>query len=117
VHHLLSIHSYDGLLGHIVAGGSWEGYVIEQIISLLNYQQIPFFYRTADGAELDLVIEQDLQIKLAIEIKLSNSPALSKGTTIALHDLNNPPLLVVTPRVLPSLNNTSLVCASFTKHP
>jgi hypothetical protein len=33
--------------------------VIEQIISLLNYQQIPFFYRTADGAELDLVIEQD----------------------------------------------------------
>jgi len=97
VHHLLSIHSYDGLLGHIVAGGSWEGYVIEQIISLLNYQQIPFFYRTADGAELDLVIEQDLQIKLAIEIKLSNSPALSKGTTIALHDLNNPPLLVVTP--------------------
>jgi predicted AAA+ superfamily ATPase len=97
VHHLLSIHSYDGLLGHIVAGGSWEGYVIEQIISLLNYQQIPFFYRTADGAELDLVIEQDLQIKLAIEIKLSNSPALSKGTTIALQDLNNPPLLVVTP--------------------
>ena len=97
VHHLLSIHSYDGLLGHIVAGGSWEGYVIEQIISLLNYQQIPFFYRTADGAELDLVIEQDLQIKLAIEIKLSNSPTLSKGTTIALNDLNSPPLLVVTP--------------------
>jgi predicted AAA+ superfamily ATPase len=97
VHHLLSIHSYDGLIGHIVAGGSWEGYVIEQIISLLNYQQIPFFYRTADGAELDLVIEEDLQIKLAIEIKLSNSPALSKGTTIALQDLNNPPLLVVTP--------------------
>jgi hypothetical protein len=97
VHHLLSIHSYDGLLGHIVAGGSWEGYVIEQIISLLNFQQFPFFYRTADGAELDLVIEQDLQIKLAVEIKLSNSPALSKGTTIALQDLNNPPLLIVTP--------------------
>ncbi len=97
VHHFLSIHSYDSLLGHIVAGGSWEGYVIEQIISMLNYQQIPFFYRTADGAELDLVIEQDLQIKLAIEIKLSNSPTLSKGTTIALNDLNNPPLLVITP--------------------
>lgn len=97
VHHLLSIHSYENLLGHIVAGGSWEGYVIEQVISLLNYQQIPFFYRTADGAELDLVIEQDLQIKLAIEIKLSSSPALSKGTTVSLADLNNPPLLVVTP--------------------
>ncbi|GGD75014.1 ATPase [Emticicia aquatilis] len=97
VHHLLSIHSYENLLGHIVAGGSWEGYVIEQVISLLNYQQIPFFYRTADGAELDLVIEQDLQIKLAIEIKLSSSPTLSKGTTISLADLNNPPLLLITP--------------------
>lgn len=112
VHHLLSIHSYDGLLGHIVAGGSWEGYVIEQIISLLHYHQIPFFYRTADGAELDLVIEQDLQIKLAIEIKLSNSPALSKGTTIALQDLNNPPLLVVTPTADDSLLKPNIsVCS------
>jgi predicted AAA+ superfamily ATPase len=112
VHHLLSIHSYDGLLGHIVTGGSWEGYVIEQIISLLNYQQIPFFYRTADGAELDLVIEEDLQIKLAIEIKLSNSPSLSKGTTIALQDLNNPPLLVVTPKADDYLLKTNIIVCS-----
>ncbi len=112
VHHLLSIHSYDGLIGHIVAGGSWEGYVIEQIISLLNYQQIPFFYRTADGAELDLVIEEDLQIKLAIEIKLSNSPSLSKGTTIALQDLNNPPLLVVTPKADDYLLKTNIIVCS-----
>jgi uncharacterized protein len=97
VHHLLGIHSYDSLLGHVVAGGSWEGYVIEQIISQLTYQQLPFFYRTADGSELDLVIEVNLQIKLAIEIKLSNAPALSRGTTVALNDLGNPPLLVVTP--------------------
>lgn len=97
LHHLLSIHQYETLLGHIVAGGSWEGYVIEQIISQLTYQQLPFFYRTADGAELDLVIEEGLQIKLAIEIKLSNSPSLSKGTTVALNDVGNPPLLVVTP--------------------
>ena len=43
LHHLLSIHQYETLLGHIVAGGSWEGYVIEQIISQLTYQQLPFF--------------------------------------------------------------------------
>ncbi|AXE19301.1 ATPase [Runella rosea] len=97
VHHLLSIHQYETLLGHIVAGGSWEGYVIEQIIAQLTYQHLPFFYRTADGAELDLVIEEGLQIKLAIEVKLSNSPSLSKGTTVALNDVGNPPLLVVTP--------------------
>lgn len=112
VHHLLSIHNFDNLLGHPVAGGSWEGYVIEQVISQLNYQQIPFFYRTADGAELDLVIEQDLQIKLAIEIKLSNSPTLSKGTTVALNDLSNPPLLVVTPSADDYLLKTNVrVCS------
>jgi hypothetical protein len=97
LHHLLSVTNYENLMGHAVAGGSWEGYVIEQVISQLHFNQLAFYYRTADGAELDLVIEQDLQIKLAIEIKLSNVPTLSKGTTLALNDLGSPPLLVVTP--------------------
>lgn len=97
VHHLLSIFNYDSLMGHIVAGGSWEGYVIEQILSELSYNQLPFFYRTADGSELDLIIEEDLKIRLAIEIKITNSPNLSRGNTIALEDLGNPPLLIITP--------------------
>ncbi len=97
LHHLLNIHQYQNLLGHIVAGGSWEGYVIEQILAMLDYEHLPFFYRTADGSELDLVIEHDLKIKLAIEIKLSDTPQLSKGNTVALQDLGSPPLLVVTP--------------------
>lgn len=97
LHHLLGIYQYEMLMGHIVAGGSWEGYVIEQVVSMLSYKHIPFFYRTADGAELDMVIESSLKIQLAIEIKLSNVPQLSKGTTVALQDLGNPPLLVVTP--------------------
>ncbi len=97
LHHLLSINNIQMLLGHIVAGGSWEGYVIEQIYSILSFHELPFYYRTADGAELDLVIEQQLKITLAIEIKLSNAPTLSKGNTVALNDLGNPPLLVVTP--------------------
>ncbi|MFN8347082.1 MAG: ATP-binding protein [Spirosomataceae bacterium] len=98
LHHLLGIYQYNTLLGHIVAGGSWEGYVLEQIIALLSFRHLPFFYRTADGAELDMVIESNLEIKLAIEIKLSNVPQLSRGTTVALQDLNNPPLLIVTPQ-------------------
>nr|MCU0326160.1 ATP-binding protein [Spirosomataceae bacterium] len=97
VHHLLGIHNHESLLGHYIAGSSWEGYVIEQIISQLSYQQIPFFYRTADGSELDLIIEQNLEIRLAIEIKLSDNPLISRGNTIALQDLANPPLLVITP--------------------
>jgi uncharacterized protein len=97
VHTLLAINDYDSLYGHINSGGSWEGYVIEQIIAKLNYNQLPFFYRTADGAELDLVIEENLQIKLAIEIKLNNSPTIEKGNTIAIKDLGNPPLIIITP--------------------
>ncbi|AQG78716.1 ATP-binding protein [Spirosoma montaniterrae] len=97
LHHLLRIADYPSLLGNPVAGGSWEGYVIEQVLSLLPWQQMPFFYRTADGAELDLVVVSGSTVLVALEIKLSNAPTLSRGTTVALQDLGNPPLLVVTP--------------------
>ncbi len=97
VHHLLRIPDFNTLLGHPVAGGSWEGYVLEQIISMLGPQDQAFFYRTADGAELDLVVESALKIRFAVEIKLSGKPGLTRGTTTALKDLGNPPLLVVTP--------------------
>jgi uncharacterized protein len=97
LHHLLRLPDYSALLGHPVAGGSWEGYVVEQILSLLPWQQMPYFYRTADGAEIDIVIVSGLNVLAAIEIKLSNAPTLSRGTTVALQDLGNPPLLVVTP--------------------
>ena len=48
-------------------------------------------------AELDLIVVSGLEVKVAIEIKLSNAPTLSRGTTTALQDLSNPPLFVVTP--------------------
>ncbi len=97
VHHLLRINDFDTLLSHPVAGGSWESYVIEQVVPLLNLHFSPYFYRTANGAELDLVIASALKIELALEIKLSNNPTLSRGNTLAINDLENPPLLVVTP--------------------
>lgn len=97
LHHLLNIKEYDSLLGHIVAGGSWEGYVIQEVISQLPSDALPFYYRSQDGSELDLVIERGLGISLAIEIKLSDSPTISRGNTIALTDIGNPPLLIVTP--------------------
>jgi len=98
-------------LGHPQSGGSWEGYVIEQIIPLLGPHDKAYFYRTADGAELDLVIESALKINLAVEIKLSDRPQLSRGNTVALQDLGNPPLLIVTPNAETSqLNPNTWVC-------
>ena len=97
LHHLLNIKTHESLLGNIVAGGSWEGYIIQEIVSQLPPNALPFYYRSQDGSELDLVIEQGLGISLAVEIKLSDSPTLSKGNNLALNDLGNPPLLIVTP--------------------
>jgi predicted AAA+ superfamily ATPase len=97
VHHLLRLYDEDALVSHPVAGGSWEGYVIQQIMAVLATDTRAFFYRTQQGSELDVVLEQGGQVVLAIEIKLSNQPTLSKGNTVALQDLGNPPLLVVTP--------------------
>lgn len=97
VHHLLRLYDEDALLSHPVVGGSWEGYVIQQVVAVLGTGTRAFFYRTQQGSELDLVLEQGGQIVLALEIKLTNQPTLSKGNTVALQDLGNPPLLVVTP--------------------
>ncbi len=97
VHHLLRLYDEEALLGHPVAGGSWEGYVVQQVVAVLGTRTRAYFYRTQQGSELDLVLEQGGSIVLALEIKLSNLPTLSKGNTLALQDLGNPPLLVVTP--------------------
>ena len=97
VHSLLFIQGVEQLLKHPVAGGSWEGYVLAQVLPVLKPHQLPFFYRTADGAELDLVIEEAGKIRLAIEVKRSNAVKISKGISTALQDLGNPCLLMVTP--------------------
>lgn len=112
LNHLLGLHSTEAQLAHITAGGSFEGYVIEQVMAELIPGQSAFFYRTADGAELDLVIEMAGKIVLAIEIKLSNQPSISKGTTIALGDVGHPPLLVITPGTDDvRLNRFTTVCS------
>ncbi|CAM2837270.1 hypothetical protein SAMN05444143_101823 [Flavobacterium succinicans] len=69
LHQLLAISDFNALLGHPVFGASWEGVVIENI--LVNYPDWDcYFYRTATGDELDLVLEKGMQ-RLAIECKAS----------------------------------------------
>ena len=78
-HALLNIGSYNELLGHPIAGKSWEGFVIDNIISVLPPRVRPYYYRTAGGAEIDLILEFNPYEKWAIEIKRGHTFSISKG--------------------------------------
>lgn len=86
-HALLNITTINDLLGHPVVGGSWEGFIIENILAVAPTHTIPFYYRTPGGAEIDLILEFSGNEKWAIEIKRSSAPSLSKGFFIACDDI------------------------------
>ena len=78
-HALLNIGSFNELLGHPIVGKSWEGFVIDNILSVLPPRVRPYYYRTAGGAEIDLILEFNPYEKWAIEIKRGHTFSLSKG--------------------------------------
>lgn len=77
LHSLLGIDTQEELFSNPIYGSSYEGYVIENILSQLPRYRASFF-RTSNGAEIDLILEKGAR-KLAIEIKSSTSPKMSKG--------------------------------------
>lgn len=87
LHYLLGATTFDLLMGHPQAGNSWEGFVVQQIMANLPAGLTPYFYRTAAGAELDLVLMQGEQTLYALEIKLSTAPKISRGNTESANDL------------------------------
>ena len=97
LHFLSNIRHYEDLITHPIAGASWEGYVIEQIIPLLDPAVRPYFYRTSNGAEMDLVLVEGITPVVSIEIKLSLAPALKRGSTESVTDLQTEHNYVVTP--------------------
>ena len=86
LHALLNISDRETLLGHPVVGFSWEGFVIENIISILSKNAEYWYYRTSAGAEIDLIVFQKNEI-IAIEIKKTLSPKLSKGFIYGCEDI------------------------------
>ncbi len=86
-HALLNIESYNSLLSHPVVGGSWEGFVIENIMSVAPPRVQAFYYGTPGGAEIDLILEFSVTEKWAIEIKRKSAPSVSKGFHIACQDI------------------------------
>lgn len=97
VHRLLAIESFDALLGHPVAGGSWEGFVIENLIAAAPRRAEAFYYRTSAGAEIDLLLRMPEGGMWAIEIKHSLAPKLEKGFHFACDDLKPDAKFVVYP--------------------
>jgi len=77
LHALLEIEDTEDLLGHPIAGESWEGWCIEQILAVMPTWRASF-YRTSSGEEIDLIIEHGRK-RLAFEFKASMSPKLSRG--------------------------------------
>jgi hypothetical protein len=86
LHALLGIATLDDLYAHPVAGASWEGVVIEHLISHAGDNTSPCYYRTVAGSELDLVLDAPGE-KQGYEARFSLSPTLSKGYHLALADL------------------------------
>jgi predicted AAA+ superfamily ATPase len=97
LHYFHRISSLEQLLAHPVAGHSWEGFVIQQIGSIIDNDIDIYYYRTHNRAEIDAVLVKGMNLVAAIEIKLSNSPKLSRGNTIGFDDINAPANYIITP--------------------
>ena len=87
-HALLGIGTLEGLLGHPVVGGSWEGWCIENLISAAPRGTEASFYRSSAGAEIDLVLKLPDGDLWAIEIKRTTAPKVSRGFHIASAELD-----------------------------
>ncbi|MFY7981603.1 MAG: ATP-binding protein, partial [Limnohabitans sp.] len=96
VHALLGLSNLDAVLGHPVAGSSWEGFVVEQLVNAAPNAQASF-YRTSNGAEVDLVLTFRNQQTWVIEIKRSSAPTVSRGFHQAAVDLGAVRKLLVVP--------------------
>ncbi len=87
VHALLGLGTLEGLLGHPVVGGSWEGFCVETLIAAAPQGTEPCFYRTSAGAEVDLVLRLPGGGIWAIEIKRTTAPKVSRGFHLSVTDI------------------------------
>ncbi len=87
LHRLLGITDHHALLSNPVLGKSWEGFVIENIVSILPNSVEPYYYRTSGGAELDLVLRISSMEFWAIEIKYGVAPKIKPSLHQASEDI------------------------------
>ena len=97
LHALWNTHSMKALFGHHLLGHSWEGFVIQQIAVHLRDELQLYYYRTQDGSEMDLIILKGNKPFVALEIKFTDNPVLTKGNHLAMEDLKAKHNFIVTP--------------------
>jgi predicted AAA+ superfamily ATPase len=95
LHSLLGTESFDALESHPKLGASWEGFVIEQILSVTGIRDA-YFWGTLAGAELDLLLNADGR-RVGVEVKYADAPRMTRSIRIALDDLKLSKLYVVHP--------------------
>ncbi len=100
-HTLLGLETLDDVLGHPIAEASWEGFAIETIIAASPSGTQAHFYRTAAGAEIDLVLTLPGRRPWAIEIKRSLTPKVEKGFHHACEDIDPERRMIVYPGLEP----------------
>ena len=97
VHALLAITDKDTLLSHPVVGASWEGFVIENLLTVAPEGIQGYFYRTSGGAEIDLLLHFPDGRLWAVEVKRSLAPRPERGFHSGCADLNPVRRFVVYP--------------------
>jgi predicted AAA+ superfamily ATPase len=96
LHALLGINTLTDLQGHPIVGASWEGFVVEQIAALAPQGSQIGFYRTAAGAEIDVVLSVGSR-RIGFEVKFSAAPKPARGFWQAKQDLALDHAFVVAP--------------------
>jgi uncharacterized protein len=99
LHNVSSITNLHTLRGHPLAGNSWEGYVVEQVLQALPSGLQLYYYRTQAGAECDMVIARGVHAVASIEVKLNNAPSITKGYYQSIEDLKTKKNYVVVPDI------------------
>lgn len=95
LHQLLGIHTPKALLTHPKIGASWEGFVIEQVLSVTDHDEA-FFWATHQGAEIDLILLRGGEL-LGVECKRTDAPRMTPSILHAMEDLGLARVAVIYP--------------------
>ncbi len=95
LHSFLELRTEAEIVRHPALGASWEGFILEQLIRILEIDH-PYFWATHQGAEMDLVFNKGGRM-YGVEIKRQDAPTVTPSMRIALEDLKLERIAVIYP--------------------